>query len=102
MPAKYALSAVLFIFPISSALADGIPIEPGEWEVTTTMEMPMLPAPRVQTHTQCIELPGKPGPRVQAVLKPFFLEEAVALCIVSCMANQGDGLEYGDKVQDLP
>ena len=39
----------------SSILAEGIPIEPGMWEITSTMTMPMLPQPRISTNSKCIE-----------------------------------------------
>jgi hypothetical protein len=38
-----------------AAGADGIPIEPGLWEMTSTMHMPMLPQPQVNTVQECIE-----------------------------------------------
>jgi hypothetical protein len=38
-----------------NACADGITIEPGSWEMTSTMSMPMLPQPRVTTVTECME-----------------------------------------------
>ena len=47
------LLAMLLAVP--SAWAEGIPMEPGLWEVTTTMQMPMLPQPRVTTVTECME-----------------------------------------------
>jgi len=36
------------------AFAAGIPVEPGLWEMTSTMNMPMLPEPRVTTVTECM------------------------------------------------
>jgi hypothetical protein len=50
---RILLLATLIALPLSTAVAEGIPIEPGEWKITTTMEMPMLPQPRVQTQTHC-------------------------------------------------
>jgi hypothetical protein len=38
-----------------SAWADAIPVEPGLWEMTSTMSMPMMPQPNVSTRTECIE-----------------------------------------------
>ena len=38
-----------------SALAEGIPVEPGLWKMTSTVNMPMLPQPRVTTVTECME-----------------------------------------------
>lgn len=40
---------------VPAAWADGIPVEPGLWEMTSTMNMPMLPQPRVNTVTECME-----------------------------------------------
>lgn len=37
------------------ALANSIPVEPGLWEMTSTMTMPMMPQPRVTTVTECME-----------------------------------------------
>lgn len=37
-----------------AAGADGIPIEPGLWEMTSTVQMPMLPQPQVNTQTECL------------------------------------------------
>ena len=38
-----------------AARADGIPVEPGLWEMSSTMNMPMLPEPRVTTTTECMK-----------------------------------------------
>lgn len=38
-----------------NVFADGITVEPGSWEMTSTMSMPMLPQPRVSTVTECIK-----------------------------------------------
>ena len=37
-----------------AARADGIPVEPGMWEMSSTMTMPMLAQPRVTTTTECM------------------------------------------------
>ena len=47
------LLVALFAAPV--VMAEGIPIEPGLWEITSTMQMPMLPEPRVSTDTECME-----------------------------------------------
>jgi hypothetical protein len=44
---------VLF-FAAPAAWAEGIPVEPGMWEMTSTVTMPMLPQPRVTTTTECM------------------------------------------------
>jgi hypothetical protein len=40
---------------VPAAWSDGIPVEPGLWETTTTINVPMMPQPQVQTTTQCME-----------------------------------------------
>lgn len=37
-----------------AAKADAIPVQPGLWEMTSTMNMPMMPQPNVSTRTECI------------------------------------------------
>ena len=39
----------------SATWAEGISVEPGMWEMTTTMNMPMMPQPRVTTMSECIK-----------------------------------------------
>lgn len=36
------------------ALAEGIPVEPGLWSITTTVNMPMLDAPQTTTVEECM------------------------------------------------
>jgi len=45
----------VLISTATAALADGIAVEPGMWEMNSTMNMPMLSQPRVTTTTECIE-----------------------------------------------
>ena len=54
MKIRMTLLAVLAIAS-SPVLAEGIPVEPGKWEITTTMTMPMLPAPQTMTVEECFE-----------------------------------------------
>lgn len=37
------------------ALAEGVAVNPGRWEMSMTMNMPMMPAPQVRTETECVE-----------------------------------------------
>ena len=37
-----------------AAPAGAVSIEPGQWDMTMTLQMPMLPQPQVRTDTQCI------------------------------------------------
>ena len=55
MKGKYIYLALLFSLVSSPVIAEGIPIEPGLWEMTSTMNIPMLPQPRVSTEMECIE-----------------------------------------------
>jgi hypothetical protein len=45
-------SIILFTAP--AIQADGIPVEPGLWEMTTTVNLPILPQPKVSTVTECM------------------------------------------------
>ena len=49
----FLLLSMMFAAP--AAWAEGIPVVPGMWEMTSTMTMPMLGAPRVTTTTECME-----------------------------------------------
>jgi len=55
MKRKYLFAALLIGLVSGPVLAEGIPIEPGKWKMTSTMRMPMLPQPRVTTELECIE-----------------------------------------------
>jgi hypothetical protein len=54
---KIALIAVGLSISGVAAGADGIPVEPGLWEMTSTVQMPMLPQPQVNTQTECLDKP---------------------------------------------
>jgi len=53
---KIRASIILGILFLTApvARADGIPDEPGMWEMSSTMTMPMLAQPRVTTTTECM------------------------------------------------
>lgn len=55
MNGKYICLGLFFSLVPGSVFAQGLPIEPGLWEMTTSMNMPMLPQPRVSTRMECIE-----------------------------------------------
>jgi len=55
MKGKYMCLTLLISLVTSPLFAAGIPIEPGLWEMTSTMNMPMLPQPRVTTSMDCIK-----------------------------------------------
>ena len=46
------LAAILFAGASSAA---GVSIDPGQWEMTTTMTMTMMPNPQTTTTMECIE-----------------------------------------------
>jgi len=48
----FILTGVLFA---TGAVAEGVAVNPGKWEMTMTMQMSMLPAPQTKTTTECIE-----------------------------------------------
>ena len=54
MKRKILLMVTLTAFA-STALAQGIPVEPGLWSITTTMNMPMMPQPQTVTVEECFE-----------------------------------------------
>lgn len=54
MPRVLTMCSSLLLFA-SPAFAEGLPVEPGLWEITSTMTMPMLPEPRVNTISECLE-----------------------------------------------
>lgn len=50
------ISIILFISPTIILAEASVPIEPGEWEMTSTTTSDSLDAPNVQTNSRCIEL----------------------------------------------
>jgi hypothetical protein len=54
--ATLTIASLLTLSTAHLAMAgNGVPIEPGLWEVSTTMTSPMSPQPRVQTQQECIK-----------------------------------------------
>ena len=51
--ASIILGILLLTAPV--ARADGIPVEPGLWEMSSTVNMPMMAQPRVTTTTECMK-----------------------------------------------
>lgn len=45
----------MLFFAVPAAWADGIPVEPGLWEMSSTVNMPMMAQPRVTTTTECMK-----------------------------------------------
>ena len=48
------LACLTAILLAPAALAEGMAIEPGMWEMKSTVKMPMLPEPRVTTMRECM------------------------------------------------
>lgn len=49
-----ALGLAGLLGPASARAAEVLEYEPGKWETTTTMRMPMIPEPQVRTSTECL------------------------------------------------
>jgi hypothetical protein len=49
------LIAPASLFIATAASAEGVSINPGQWEMTSTMTMSMMPNPQVNTVKECIE-----------------------------------------------
>jgi len=45
----------ILLFTVPATWADGIPVEPGLWEMSSTVNMPMMSQPRVTTTTECMK-----------------------------------------------
>jgi hypothetical protein len=55
MVSRLSVFISMSLLSAATAFADGIPVKPGLWEMTSTMNMPMLAEPRVTTVTECME-----------------------------------------------
>jgi hypothetical protein len=49
------LGLVSFLMSNLAVASDSVSIEPGMWEITTTMNSSMSPQPRIQTSQECIK-----------------------------------------------
>lgn len=49
------LASLTAVFLSSTVSAEGLDVEPGQWEITTTMTMSMMPQPQVTTAVECFE-----------------------------------------------
>ncbi len=52
---RLILIQVVLLALAMDAHAKGITVEPGLWEMTSTMSMPMLPQPQTHSMTECFE-----------------------------------------------
>ena len=55
MRSHLMLAVISSLLYVGNSLADGIPIEPGQWEMTTTMKMSMMPQPQITMDVECLE-----------------------------------------------
>jgi hypothetical protein len=46
---------LLCVLGCGPVLAEGVAVNPGLWEMTMTMQMPMLAAPQERTYTDCVK-----------------------------------------------
>jgi len=49
------LTGLATVFIAGSAHAAGVSIQPGQWEMTSTMTMTIMPQPQINTVHECIE-----------------------------------------------
>lgn len=55
MNLRIAFSFLAMMLFANVSDAKGVPIDPGLWEMTSTMTMSMMPQPQTTTTTECIE-----------------------------------------------
>ncbi len=54
MNSRIALSCLIAALFTVTAYAKGVAINPGQWEMTSTMTMTMMPQPRTTSNSECI------------------------------------------------
>ena len=54
MKLRVILSSLVAVFFAGNATAEGLSIEPGQWEMTMTMTMSMMPQPQTTTVSECM------------------------------------------------
>jgi hypothetical protein len=55
MKLRVVLSSLTALFFSITAIAEGVSIDPGEWEMTSTITMSMMPQPQTTTVKECIK-----------------------------------------------
>jgi hypothetical protein len=55
MKLSVVLSSLTALFFAVTAAAEGVSINPGQWEMTVTMTMSMMPTPKTTTVTECVK-----------------------------------------------
>jgi len=94
--------------------AEGISIEPGKWEMTTVMTMPMLPEPRVTTVTECMDrdeitpesmMEDMENPNAECTLETPVVEDNTMKWAIDCSEQMGNShgewqaTSYGDTMK---
>ena len=54
MKLRVILSSLVALFFAGNVTAEGLSIEPGQWEMTMTMTMSMMPQPQTTTVSECM------------------------------------------------
>ena len=54
MKLRIILSSLIAVFFAGDSIAEGLSIEPGQWEMTMTMTMSMMPQPQTTTVSECM------------------------------------------------
>lgn len=57
MKLRIVIASLTAMFFSITAIAEGVSIDPGNWEMTTTMKMTMMPQPQTTTVEECIKEP---------------------------------------------
>ncbi len=55
MKIRMILPGLMMIFFADGSYAKGVSIDPGLWEMSSTMTMTMMPQPQTTTETECVE-----------------------------------------------
>ncbi|MBT8048020.1 MAG: DUF3617 family protein [Xanthomonadales bacterium] len=84
---RFRTIIAMSILCASAAQAEGIPVEPGLWEMTSTMTMPMLPQPRVTTVTECMQ-------KSEISMDEFNTSEMDPACSFSTAEVDGNTLKW--------
>lgn len=55
MNPRIALTGLAALLLAGTVFAAGVSVTPGQWEMTSTTEMSMLPQPQIRSYKKCIE-----------------------------------------------
>jgi len=77
--------ALALLLVSGPALAEGMRIEPGKWEFTSTAKMPMIPTPKTTTQTQCVTEPE---------IKPEEFLQGLEGCVVSDVQSDAKSMRW--------